>query len=34
MAVRKPLYEVSGNLREMSTAMVDSIVDQVIYLFK
>ena len=31
MAVRKPLYEVSGNLREMSTAMVDSIVDQVIY---
>ena len=31
MAVREPLYEVSGNLREMSTAMVDSIVDQVIY---
>jgi len=31
MAVRKPLYEVSGNLREMSTAMVDSIVDQIIY---
>jgi len=31
MAVRKPLYEVSGNLREMSTSMVDSIVDQVIY---
>lgn len=31
MAVRNPLYEVSGNLREMSTAMVDSIVDQVVY---
>lgn len=31
MAVRNPLYEVSGNLREMSTAMVDSIIDQIIY---
>lgn len=31
MATRIPLYEVSGNLREMSTAMVDSIVDQVVY---
>jgi len=31
MATRIPLYEVSGNLREMSTAMVDSIVDQIIY---
>jgi len=31
MAVRTPLYYVSNNLREMTTAMVDSIVDQVIY---
>jgi hypothetical protein len=31
MAVRKPLYYVSNNLREMTTAMVDSIVDQVVY---
>ena len=31
MAVRKPLYETSGNLREMSTAMVDEIIDQIIY---
>ena len=31
MAVRKPLYYNSGNLQEMSTAMVDEIVDQVVY---
>jgi len=31
MATRIPLYEVNGNLREMSTSMVDSIVNQVVY---
>ena len=31
MATRIPLYEVNGNLREMSTSMVDSIVKQVVY---
>ena len=31
MAVRKPLYYNSGNLQEMSTVMVDEIVDQVVY---
>ena len=31
MAVRQPLYYNSGNLQEMSTAMVDEIVDQVVY---
>ena len=27
MAVRKPLFVSSGNLQEMTTAMVDEIVD-------
>jgi len=31
MAVRQPLYYNSGNLQEMSTAMVDQIVDQTVY---
>ena len=31
MAVRQPLYYNSGNLQEMSTAMVDQIVDQIVY---
>src|SRR5210317_1247436 len=31
MATQIPLYEVSGNLREMSTSMVDSIINQVVY---
>ncbi len=31
MAVRKPLYYNSGVLQEMSTAMVDQIIDQIIY---
>ena len=31
MAVRSPLYYNSGVLQEMSTAMVDTIVDQIIY---
>lgn len=31
MAVRKPLYVVSGNLREMDTTMVNQIVDQCVY---
>ena len=31
MAVRKPLYEVSGNLREMDTTMVDEIVARTVY---
>ena len=31
MAVRKPLYVASGNLREMDTTMVGQIVDQAVY---
>ena len=31
MAVRKPLYETGGNLREMDTTMVDELVDQAVY---
>ena len=31
MAVRKPLYVVSGNLQEMDTTMVNQIVDQCVY---
>ena len=31
MAVRKPLYDNSGNLQEMSTTMVDEVVDQIVY---
>ena len=31
MAVRSPLYLDSGNLKEMSSAMVDEIVEQVVY---
>jgi len=31
MAVRKPLYYVSNNLREMTTAMVTEIVKQAVY---
>ena len=31
MAVRSPLYYNSGVLQEMSTAMVDTIVDQIVY---
>jgi len=31
MAVRQPLYYISNNLREMSSSMVDEIVDQVVY---
>jgi YD repeat-containing protein len=31
MAVRQPLYYVSNNLREMSSSMVDEIIDQVVY---
>ena len=31
MAVRKPLYVVSGNLREMDTTMVDEIVARSVY---
>ena len=31
MAVRSPLYYNAGNLQEMSTAMVDEIVDQIVY---
>ena len=31
MAVRKPLYEVSGNLREMDTTMVDEIIARTVY---
>ena len=31
MAVRQPLYYVSNNLREMSSSMVDEIIDQMVY---
>ena len=31
MAVRQPLYYNAGNLQEMSTALVDQIVDQIVY---
>ena len=31
MAVRQPLYYNAGNLQEMSTALVDEIVDQIVY---
>ena len=31
MAVRTPLYLSSGNLKEMSSTMVDNIVDQTVY---
>ena len=31
MAVRKPLYYNSGNIQEMSTVLVDQIVDQIVY---
>lgn len=31
MAVRTPLYYDSGNLKEMSTVMVDQIVNQIVY---
>ena len=31
MAVRSPLYYNAGNLQEMSTALVDEIVDQIVY---
>ena len=31
MAVRTPLYNDSGNIRQMTTAMVNEIVDQVVY---
>ena len=31
MAVRSPLYNNSGNLQEMTTTMVDEIVDQIVY---
>jgi len=31
MAVRTPLYYYSGNLRDMTSAMIDQIIDQTIY---
>ena len=31
MAVRKPMYYDSGSLKEMTTAMVNQIVDQTVY---
>ena len=31
MAVRQPLYYNSGNLQEMTTTMVEEIVDQIVY---
>jgi len=31
MAVRQPLYYISNNLREMSSSMVDEIIDQMVY---
>ena len=32
MAVRKPLYNFGGALREMSTAQINAIKDRVVYL--
>src|SRR6056300_786242 len=31
MAIRQPLYYNSGNLQEMTTTMVDEVVDQIVY---
>ena len=31
MSVRAPLYNNSGNIQEMTTAMVDEVVDQIVY---
>ena len=31
MAVRKPLYETGGNLREMDMTITAQIVDQAVY---
>ena len=31
MAVRAPLYNDNGNLKEMSTSLVDAIVQQTVY---
>ena len=31
MAVRTPLYNNSGNLQEMTSGMIDELVDQVVY---
>ena len=31
MAVRTPLYNNSGNLQEMTSTMVDNLIDQIVY---
>lgn len=31
MAVRRPLYNLSGDLKEMSDSMIDSIIDRTVY---
>jgi len=31
MSVRAPLYNNSGNIQEMTTAMVDEVIDQIVY---
>ena len=31
MAIRSPLYYISGDLKQMSTSMVDDIVNQTVY---
>ena len=31
MAVRTPLYNNSGNLQEMTSGMIDEIIDQIVY---
>ena len=31
MAVRTPLYNNSGNLQEMTSGMIDELIDQVVY---
>ena len=31
MSVRAPLYNSSGNIQEMTTAMVDEVVNQIVY---
>ena len=31
MAIRSPLYNNSGNLQEMTTTMVNEVIDQIVY---
>ena len=31
MSVRSPLYNSSGNIQEMTTTMVNEVIDQIVY---